>query len=82
MTKAPKGRFRSLSDLNEDEYLEWLIPLIEILQENYDRTGRRGYRGIGADDLRKLLEAGVISADQHETEMLRREERILGAGEQ
>ena len=56
--KAPKGRFRSLSDLNEDEYLEWLIPLLETLQENYDRTGRRGYRGVGADDLRKLLEAG------------------------
>ncbi len=70
-------KFRSLSDLNEDEYLEWLIPLLETLQENYDRTGRRrrSYHGIGDDDLRKLLEAGVLSADQHETEMLRREEK-------
>ena len=70
-------KFRSLSDLTEDEYLEWLIPLLETLQENYDRTGqrRRSYGGIGDDDLRKLLEADVITAEQHETEILRREEK-------
>ena len=66
---------KALSDLTE--YLEWLIPLLQTLQANYDRTGRRrsSYGGIGDDDLRKLLEAGVLSAEQHEGEILRREEK-------